>query len=51
MTLVEMAMAEGLAALTEVNPRLRLATRPERVPWLEGTMPTLAEIPAVTGRW
>jgi cytochrome P450 len=51
MTLVEMDMAAGLAALTEVNPRLRLATRPERDLWLEGTMPTPAEIPAVTGPW
>lgn len=49
MALVEMAMAEGLAALTEINPRLRLAVRPDQVPWLEGTMPTPAEIPAVTG--
>lgn len=49
MALVEMAMAEGLAALTELNPGLRLAVRPGRVPWLEGTMPVPAEIPAVTG--
>jgi cytochrome P450 len=49
MTLVEMAMAEGLAALAEVNPSVRLAVRPEQVPWLEGTMPAPAEIPAVTG--
>jgi hypothetical protein len=48
MALVEMAMAEGLAALAEVNPSVRLAVRPEQVPWLEGTMPTPAEIPAVT---
>jgi cytochrome P450 len=48
MALVEMAMAEGLAALTEINPRLRLAVRPEQVAWQEGTMPTPAEIPAVT---
>jgi cytochrome P450 len=47
MALVEMAMAEGLAALAELNPSVRLAVRPERVPWLEGTMPTPAEIPVV----
>jgi cytochrome P450 len=49
MALVEMAMAEGLAALTELNRGLRLAVRPEQVPWLEGTMPAPAEIPAVAG--
>jgi cytochrome P450 len=48
MALVEMTMAEGLAALTEVNPGLRLAVRPDQVPWAEGTMPAPAEIPAVT---
>lgn len=48
MALVEMTMAEGLAALTEVNPGLRLAVRPDQVPWVEGTMPAPAEIPAVT---
>ena len=48
MALVEMAMVEGLAALTEVNPRVRLAVRPDEVEWMEGTMPAPAEIPAVT---
>ncbi len=40
-----LAFDEGLAALRQVHPGLRLAATPVR--WLEGTTPTPAEIPVI----